>query len=314
MMELTLSKLDSSDKHVREKVYNLAREALAKKIKEKSFGSSAVLALQQSLEASINEIESPYRVQTDIKVDVQSNVSAPDQVDFYTDEVAPEEPSSTKLQSKPFGKMLRRPQLKTLLFGCLAIGLLATVYVNRDSLFGSVADSKQVSSNQQIIQMLNFPQDLDKFKITPKRGNSNKPRTTSDALLIQGQTTLLFLDSITVDREGEYFMTVKLKVNAPDKKDRLGALIGFATYDKDGRIERSKPGPHRYFVYRNSRIETLTKDIDDWFSLSGFISGVGANATSFRETTHSARPVLILNVKRPDQVTQIKSISIISLN
>lgn len=128
----------------------------------------------------------------------------------------------------------------------------------------------------------------------------------------KGQVVFHGKKYIPIKKENTYLMRVSFK-NSDKNESNIGAYIGFSTYDAKKRVETQKPGKHRYFVISNSIPENRKPNANGWYSFEGLITGVGNTKNAFRETTVYAKPVVILNFKKPDAVSEIKSIEIINL-
>jgi len=107
-------------------------------------------------------------------------------------------------------------------------------------------------------------------------------------------------------------MRVSFK-NSDTNDRKVGAYIGFSTYDEKKQLEIQKPGKHRYFVISNDIPKNRNPDKNGWYSFEGIITGAGNTKNAFRETTKYAKPVVILNFKKPDAISEIRNVEIINI-
>lgn len=144
---------------------------------------------------------------------------------------------------------------------------------------------------------------LDLLKNVPLNFNSNVFKFVKEGdvvgLQITGTNNLFGSVRMTVDTKKTYAMKVRLKV-LKDDAAKVGTWVyaGFATFDKDGKLQHDQPGSHRYFAGRE-----LVRSNDGWRELFGVITGEGnENYNQFRNGTQLATPVLLANYDSPDAV------------
>lgn len=118
--------------------------------------------------------------------------------------------------------------------------------------------------------------------------------TGSKALKLSGNNSITYAHKIPIDTSKVY------KVHARVKSiGATGARVyaGVATYDKDGNVETTTPGAHRYCAANNVRVPSD----GTWHDYVGTITGRGnSNHNQFRHTSKYASPVLLVNYDQDD--------------
>ncbi len=127
-------------------------------------------------------------------------------------------------------------------------------------------------------------------------------------LQITGASNLFGSEHMPIDTKKSYAMKVRLKVTRDDPAKQGSAVYaGFATFDKDGKLQTDAPGTHRYFAGFGD-----IKSSDGWREYFGVITGEGNERhDQFRAGTLSATPVLLANVKSPDAVILVDYIRVV---
>lgn len=106
---------------------------------------------------------------------------------------------------------------------------------------------------------------------------------------------------IPVDANREYRLRVAVRVQpkADGTPQVSQVYLGVRTYDADGNVLTSGPGPHRYAGAKNVKISSS----DGWKVLGGNITGEGdASHNQFRPGTQFVEVVLLVNYKADDTV------------
>lgn len=170
------------------------------------------------------------------------------------------------------------------------IGAQITVQKSKDS------NNSNVINETVSLLNLELPQDAVRFSTNLKRDSLSDAELDSfiknEKFTIENKTVLFAGSKFDIDPKKGYFMSVTLRING-DATKRPIVNIGFATFNKDGILERAKPGPHRYFV--NAGRLNLTKNFGENIQISNLIEGIGNNSyKEFRPTTKSVRPILLL--------------------
>ena len=126
-------------------------------------------------------------------------------------------------------------------------------------------------------------------------------------LNLTGNTSLYSKDSFPIDPGKKYELAIALRSMPRSDGTHLRTitLAGLATFDKNGKLQTSVPGTHRYGL-----ISKPVFSKDNWKVYRTTFTGTEAQIDSFRPGTVSARLALLLNLnKGAPRTTQIEWIT-----
>lgn len=126
-------------------------------------------------------------------------------------------------------------------------------------------------------------------------------------LNITGNSAIYSRQDFPVDPQKQYEMAISIRTlpNSAGTDLRTVTLAGLATFDKDGNLETSKPGTHRYGL-----ISDPVFSKDGWKVYRTVFTGTEADPNSFRPGTKSARVAVLVNLNRgAPRSTQIEWIT-----
>ncbi len=126
-------------------------------------------------------------------------------------------------------------------------------------------------------------------------------------LRANGEAFLFANRVFNVDPAKAYAMKIRVRVISGNADDGLAHILaGFATFNAEGKLETDRPGAHRYFV-ANRKLSPA----DGWNEFEGVITGSGNESyATFRPTTATATPVVILSFSNPDGVTELDYVKV----
>ncbi len=118
-----------------------------------------------------------------------------------------------------------------------------------------------------------------------------------------GPVPLIAIRSVEIDPGRRYEVSARVRTVRDDPSvGGARTFIGVATYDAEGELEETPPGPHRFPAADNLVIASA----QGWVELKGVITGTGnERADQFRPGTRSVRLVALLNNASPQAISQI---------
>ena len=166
---------------------------------------------------------------------------------------------------------------------------------------------------------IRLPQDLDQLaENVVGRSKSENPfgKFVSGSKFLANQDIAFFSKKLMpVDTSNIYMMSITMTVEEVRSKwPRIQA--GFATFDKDKKVQRSPPGAHRYFVHRGvlSQLVKSAKSGDE-IRLSGLITDEGNKSyDTMRPGTRFVRPLVFFRVDEDTSVIAVNSLKVLEVN
>jgi hypothetical protein len=337
-----LLRVDSSNSRDRLTIYQFAIRALDNVLANSASSEAQKLSVKNKMALAIQQIENEYTAARHVETDLVSNA------DIRPAQISPEPVLDAVVQQvqnvefdvdeKGFiGKLMedfkRNVSFKSARYGVVVVILLAglvlvgnyfwSVYAG---LYGGKYDQvtqdivtpvtpsnegQSGSNESDRIYFLDFTKSEDAIELVRA---THKDRISIDdqskIMTAKGEVEIYGKSYFAVNPSQIHLMRFELRL--PKGASRLGQklLAGFATYDKDKKLQTSRPGTHRYFVSSGAIRPDLVADTDGWISLSGLITDTGDRVDAFREGSEFARVFFILNQGADENQIEIRNVEV----